>query len=188
MSDENERLEASPVAAAGYHPALAAIHWVMAVAIIAMLAMGFLALANTPNSDPAKIQILRLHMAGGMFVFALLVVRALVRWRTTLPPHASSGYRLLDGAATWVHRGFYLVILLVVASGFVTARLSGLPEIVFGGSGEPLPPSFEAYPSFTAHAVLTTLLAATVAVHTIAALYHQFVVKDHIFRRLAFRR
>jgi cytochrome b561 len=47
-----------------YHPLLVTLHWVLAVLIIAALAVGFFRLAATPNSDPQKIGVLRVHMAG----------------------------------------------------------------------------------------------------------------------------
>jgi cytochrome b561 len=57
---------------------------------------------------------------------------------------------------------------------------------VFQHSGDPLPLSFEAYPSFAAHGYLAALLAAFIALHVVAALFHQFVRKDHLFRRMLF--
>jgi cytochrome b561 len=42
------------------------------------------------------------------------------------------------------------------------------------------------FPSFRAHAVLATLLAILIAVHVAAALYHQFVLQDGLFRRMWF--
>jgi cytochrome b561 len=42
------------------------------------------------------------------------------------------------------------------------------------------------FPSFRAHAALATLLAILIVVHVAAALYHQFVLKDGLFRRMWF--
>jgi cytochrome b561 len=42
------------------------------------------------------------------------------------------------------------------------------------------------FPTFQAHAVLATLLAILIAGHIAAALYHQFVVEDGVFRRMWF--
>ena len=180
---------ADPIAARGapmrYHPALVVFHWLVAALIVALLAMGFLALARMPGTDPQKITILRAHMAGGMLVLALMVVRVGMRWRTARPAQARSGSALLDGGAVLMHWGFYVVVPLMAVSGFVTARLAGRPEIVFGGSGAPLPASFAGYPSFRAHALLAIVLAAMVAVHGIAALYHQFVRRDALLGRMA---
>jgi cytochrome b561 len=167
-----------------YHPLLVTLHWVLAVLIIAALAMGFFVLAAMPNVDPQKIGVLRVHMAGGMLILALMVIRFAVRMWTSRPTAATTGYALLDQIAPITHYGFYVLVLLMVGSGFTTAILAGLPAIVFGGSGAPLPPTFKIYPSFLAHGYIATILASFVVLHVLAALYHQFVMKDEPFRRM----
>ena len=62
--------------------------------------------------------------------------------------------------------------------------LAGLPAIVFGGSGDPLPPTFKIYPTRVAHGYVAALLAGFIVVHLLAALYHQLVRKDGLFRRM----
>jgi cytochrome b561 len=42
------------------------------------------------------------------------------------------------------------------------------------------------FPTFRAHAVLAALLTILIAAHIAAALYHQFVLKDGLFRRIWF--
>ena len=62
-----------------YHPLLVTLHWVVAVLIVAALAIGFLGLAPTLNSDPQKIGVLRVHMAGGMLILVLMGIRFIAR-------------------------------------------------------------------------------------------------------------
>jgi cytochrome b561 len=62
-----------------YHPLLVTLHWVLAVLIVAALAIGFLGLAPTPNSDPRKIAVLRVHLAGGMLILVLMGIRFIAR-------------------------------------------------------------------------------------------------------------
>jgi len=59
------------------------LHWVVAVLIVAALAIGFLGLAPTLNSDPRKIAVLRVHMAGGMLILVLMGIRFIVRMCTS---------------------------------------------------------------------------------------------------------
>lgn len=165
--------------ASRYHPLLVALHWLLAVLILAALAVGFFVLAAMPNAQPAKIAVLRWHMAGGMLILALMLVRFVVRLLTAKPAPAN---RL----ASIVHYGFYLLVVLMVGTGFATGLLAGLPEIVFAQSGAPLPESFAAYPTFQAHFWLATLLAALVVLHVVAALYHQLVRRDGLLRRMGF--
>lgn len=171
-----------------YHPVLFALHWVLALLIIGALAVGFFWLAATPDTDPQKIGILRVHMAGGMLIVALMAVRLIVRLRTERPPRATTGHPRLDRLAPVLHQGFYLLVFLMVGSGFATAIIAGLNEIVFGPPGLPLPPTLSIYPTFVAHGVLAVVLAGFIVLHVLAALYHHFVRKDGLFRRMLFGR
>jgi cytochrome b561 len=171
-----------------YHPLLVTLHWVLAALIIAQLILGFFGLAATPNSDPQKIATLQLHMAGGVLILALMVIRFIVRMRTSRPPAAATGHPSLDRFAPITHYGFYLVVLAMVATGFTTAIVSGLNLIVFGPSGVPLPPTLMIYPSFVAHVYIAALLVALITLHVLAAFYHQFVRGDGLFRRMLFGR
>jgi len=122
-----------------YHPLLVALHWLLAFLIIAALFAGFFLLARMPNSDPQKIRVLLVHMAAGMTILALMVVRFIVRMLTSRPAPATTGHPFLDRIAPVTHYGFYVLVLLMVGTGYATAILAGLNRIVFQGSGEPLP-------------------------------------------------
>ena len=113
-----------------------------------------------------------------------MVIRFIVRMLTARPEKATTGYLLLDRIAPISHYGFYVLVVLMVATGFATAILAGLPAIVFGGSGAPLPPSFMIFPPFVAHGWLAALLAGFIALHVLAAFYHQFVRRDRLFGRM----
>jgi cytochrome b561 len=169
-----------------YHPLLVSLHWLTAVLIIGALGLGFFVLAAMPNSDPQKIAILRLHMAGGMLILALMIIRFIVRLCSAQPAAATTGYLVLDRMAPLMHYGLYLLVLLMVGTGYATGILAGLPDIVFAGSGDPLPASFSIYPTFTAHGILAALLAGSIAMHVLAALYHQLARKDRLFGRMLF--
>ena len=110
-----------------YHPLLVTLHWALAVLIIAALVVGFFVLAATPNADPQKISVLRVHMAGGMLILALMVIRFIVRVSTSRPADATTGYPLLDRIAPITHYGFYVLVLLMVGSGYATGISCGSP-------------------------------------------------------------
>ena len=142
--------------ASRYQPVLVALHWLLALMIIGLLCLGFFVLADMQNTDPRKLDILVWHMSGGMLVLVL---------------------------ASMAHKSFYVIVFLMIATGWSTGWLiSG----VFQPDGEPLPDTFAVFPTFQAHAVLATLLTILIAAHVAAALYHQFVLKDGLFRRMWF--
>jgi cytochrome b561 len=171
--------------ASRYQPVLVALHWLVALMILGLLCLGFFVLSDMPNTDPKKLEILVWHMAGGMFVLLLMIVRFVIRVRSVRPAAAASGSPLLDRLASIAHASLYLIVFLMIASGWYTGWLiSG----VFQPGGGPLPNSFAVFPSFRVHALLATLLSVLIAAHVAAALYHQFVLKDGLFRRVWFGR
>ena len=92
----------------------------------------------------------------------------------------------MDKAGVWAHWAFYVVILLIVASGMGTAAFTGLIEIVFQGSGAPLPENFDDVPPLGAHEFGAAILFLLVIGHVVAALYHQYWLKDGLFSRMWF--
>jgi cytochrome b561 len=171
--------------ASRYQPVLVALHWLLALMILGLLCLGFFVLADMPNTDPKKLDILVWHMAGGMFVLALMILRLIIRRWSARPATSTTGSPRLDRLASIAHQSFYVIVFLMIASGWSTGWLiSG----AFQPNGEPLPDSFAVLPTFQAHAVLATLLATLIAAHIAAALYHQFVLKDGLLRRMWFGR
>ena len=169
--------------ASRYQPVLVALHWLLALMIIGLLCLGFFVLANMPNTDPNKLDILVWHMAGGMVVLVLMILRFIIRIWSARPATATTGSPLLDRLASIAHHSLYMIVFLMIASGWSTGWLI---RSVFQRNGEPLPNTFAVFPTFQAHAVLATLLAILIAAHSAAALYHQFVLKDGLFRRVWF--
>jgi cytochrome b561 len=170
-----------------YHPLLVALHWVLAVLIIAALALGALVMVRIPNSDPMKLEALRSHMGGGMLILLLMLVRLVVRMRTQHPATASTGNPTLDWLAWASHRLFYVAVLGMAGSGLFMALQTGLPNILFG-SGGALPADFWVFPVRTVHYLFSRLLMSLIALHVAGALYHTLVLKDGLLRRMFFGR
>lgn len=171
-----------------YHPALVSLHWLLAFMIVFFLATGMFSMKEIPNSSPDKNFALRVHMIAGGLILLLMLVRFVVRFRTPRPEPATTGNAFLDKIAVVTHYGLYLLVILMAGSGVATSVQAGLPAIVFGGSGAPLPESFALYPPRAAHGVIAKLLLALAALHILAALYHQFVRRDGLLARMWFRR
>lgn len=172
---------------ARYHPALVALHWPAAALILFSLAMGTLSLEKIPNSSPDKLFALRGHMVAGFAIFVLMLARLAVRLSTPRPPAVSTGHAFIDRLAPVAHHGLYGLVLLMAASGLALAVQAGLPAILFGAGGT-LPESFSAFAPRAFHALLAKLLLALIGLHVLAALYHQFIRRDGLLRRMAFGR
>jgi cytochrome b561 len=167
-----------------YHPALVLLHWLLAWFIIASLLFGFFVLRTLPNTDARKIDMLEWHMGLGMAILAAMLVRLVVRWRTARPAPAGLGTPASARAAGLAHGAFYVLVAGMVASGFATGLVAHLNDIVFARNGAPLPPTFDAYPTFHLHGWLAALLAALIALHVLGALWHGLVRRDGVMRRM----
>ncbi|PIE07339.1 MAG: cytochrome B [Rhodobacterales bacterium] len=167
-----------------WHHAIVALHWLLALMIMAALAAGKLILAATPNSDPHKLDSLQAHMTLGLAIGALMLLRLVVRLFTENPAHAATGSRLLDLAGSAAHWGLYLLVFAMVASGVGISLGSGLPEILAGNGT--LPADFAAYPPRAVHGIAATLLGLLILAHVAGAGYHTVVLKDGLMRRMWF--
>ena len=169
-----------------YHPLLVALHWIMAVMVVVSLFFGKVLLSTMSNADPQKLQGLAGHMTVGLALGALLLLRLAVRFASANPPHAETGSPLLDKVGIATHWIMYLLIALMVLSGLGTALVGGLFPIVFGGNDEQLPANLSTLAPRLAHGLISNLLILFVLLHTCAALYHQFYLRDGLFRRMWF--
>lgn len=170
-----------------YHPALVAIHWLMAILIVMMLIFGNFVTGPLENTDPAKVEALVGHMAIGMSIGVFLILRLVVRVRTEKPPHASTGNAILDRVGVGTHHLMYLLVALMVLSGLGMALSAGLFGVVYGGQGAIPADLSTRFPART-HDLVSNLLLLLVVLHIAAALYHQFFLKDGLFRRMWFGR
>jgi cytochrome b561 len=166
-----------------YHPALVVLHWLLALAILGNLAAGKLILEGMANTDPAKPEILRLHMASGLAILVLMVVRLLVRWRTATPaaPHAGP----LKWLALANHWALYAFSVAMVVTGLGTAQLGGLFPILQGQLAT-LPASFDAIAPFAGHVLFSSVLLVLIALHIGAVGWHLWIKRDNVLPRMWF--
>lgn len=153
-----------------------AVHWLAAAAVIFLLLTGTFVLEALPN-DAQKIGNLRIHLLVGALAGLLVIVRIALRRRHPIAP-AQSGDRIVRLG----HLALNVAVLLMAFSGATLALQSGLLEAVFG-SGV-LPSDFKAYTPRTVHGLVAKLAMGLVALHVVAALYHQFVLRDGLLGRM----
>jgi len=113
----------------------------------------------------------------------LMIPRLVIRIFSARPAPAATGSPLLDRLAPLAHNAMHSIVFLMIATGWTTGWLI---SDVFQPNGGSLPGSFAVFPTFQAHAVLAALLVFLITGHIAAALYHQVVLKDGLFRRMWF--
>lgn len=169
-----------------YHPILVTLHWLLAALVIGGLIMGGNVLAKTPNTDPAKMLSLKMHMSIGMIILILMAIRLVMRFITEKPAHLDTGSAVLNLAGKGAHWALYVLVFGLGLSGLATANLAGLPDIVFFGADTPLPANFDDIAPRGAHGMISKLLVLVIIAHVAGFLYHQYIRKDALFGRMWF--
>ncbi len=160
-----------------------AFHWSMAVLIIVVGTLGLL-----HDSWPKATQSfwINLHALIGLLVFALLLAR--LGWRARhppppLPPETGALSRRLSRP---VHALLYILLFVIPVFGIVTfiwhGRVFdfGLFKIDFVVQKNPA----IFHPTEDIHGYLAYALFTLAGIHIAAALWHQFVRRDHLLRRM----
>lgn len=161
------------------------IHWLSAILILAVIGSGFRAAATV---DPAaKAALLRAHLPIAVAVLLLTAVRIVWWWWLDRKPDPTAGSpRWQQRAAEAVHVLFYVVVLGMIASGIGMMVLSSAAPIIFGQESATLP-DFWNLPPRLPHAIGGRALIVLLVLHTGAALYHHFGLRDGVLRRMWFR-
>lgn len=174
----------SKAPSARYHPLQVSFHWLVVVLLFAGFVLGKY-MSGLPN-DAAKIVPIGAHMILGFVTLFVIIARFIARLRLPKPASATTGNAFLDQVGKIVHYALYILVFLMAISGMVLSLQSGLTPIVFGGSGAPLPADFFAFTSRMLHGFIAPALLVLVVLHVGAALYHQFLLKDHLLARMRY--
>lgn len=162
------------------------LHWLSAILVMLLLFAGSQLLAPLDNSDPMKIGALQGHATLGVLAGVLTLIRIInIRMRGK-PEEISPEGSLMARASSVGHKLLYLLILAVAGSGMAMAAAVDLAAVIAGQAM--LPESFAHLGARTAHGILTKLLVLTILGHIVAALYHQFILKDGLMSRMRFKR
>jgi cytochrome b561 len=109
-------------------------------------------------------------------------------WRIIHPvPQTPEIAQWQQRLATLTHWLLYLLILVMTVLGWAAANFRGWPVKLFGQI--PLPALAAkgdswAHSAGDIHSLLVNVLLALVAVHVLAALFHHFIARDRVLKRM----
>ena len=168
-----------------YHPLQVTLHWLTVLLIIAAFVLGKVTSA-LPNDDTSKLTPMGMHMALGIVTLIVIFARISARSNYPQPAYAATGNAFLDDFGKLVHVSLYILAATMGLSGILFSMQAGLAPIVFFGSGDPLPASFQAFIMRGIHGVVAPTLLVLIIIHVGAAFYHQWFLKDKLFSRMWF--
>jgi cytochrome b561 len=171
-----------------------ALHWLIAFAIIGMIALGWY-MTSLPGGGERR-ELIQLHKSIGITILLLSISRVIWRLMNPPPPEpAMPGWQAALAKA--VHIGLYVLIILMPLSGWIMASAS--PQSVGTMLYKTLPwphvPGLAELPVATKkelhdplefiHSKLAWVAISLLVLHVAGALKHQFVDRDGLLARIA---
>lgn len=152
-----------------------ALHWLMAILIVMLLAVGFY-MTGLDKEDPSRGQIYGMHKAFG--VLALLLVMIRVIWLRISPaPALPAVFTAKEKRVVSSIKGIlYLLMFLMPISGYVMSTAGGRATSFFGLFDLPmLIGENKALAGFTkeAHEILAFVIIAFIVLHVAGAIKHR---------------
>ncbi|MFO1313703.1 MAG: cytochrome b [Burkholderiales bacterium] len=166
-----------------------ALHWLIALAVTAQFTWGWY-MQSIPKQPPGiRADAFNLHKSVGLTILALMIVRALWRWRHAPPPlPAMPAWQ--SALARSVHVALYACLFVMPIAGYLGSVWSGYPVKYFGitlpawgGKDETLKNAMSLL-----HFATSWCLLAAVLLHVAGALKHWLVDRDGLVSRMGIGR
>lgn len=168
----------------GYGLVSRLFHWLMAIAIFAMFALGVW-MVRLDYYSPYYNAAPDLHRSVGILLFLALVIRWI--WRLSNPKPRLDELSYFERKASYVvHWGFYVLLLALSVSGYFISTPDGRPINVFGWFSVPAIIEMRGLESRAGliHRILAYAVIALALVHSLAAMKHHFIDKSSILKRM----
>ena len=170
---------------ARYERITVVLHWIVALLIVVLIGTGW-HMVDIPRNTPERAYFFNLHKSLGIVAAAFIVVLILRRIRHTAPPLPSAMAKWETTAAILNHRLFYVLMVLMTLTGYLTssfsrfgAKLFGIALPHWGWEDAALRDNFSAV-----HRAAALIFAVLIAIHIAAALKHLLLDKDGVFQRM----
>ncbi|PAU88241.1 cytochrome B [Pseudomonas sp. WN033] len=162
------------------------LHWGVAVTVIGLAILG-LWMTDLSYYSPYYRSAPFWHKSTGIALAAVLVLRLLWRWINPKPAHLPNHARWEVRLASAVHGLLYMLLFLIVISGYLISTARGQGISVFGWFE--LPALVSGLPrqedrAGDLHFWSAMLLLGLVALHALGALKHHFIDRDDTLRRM----
>lgn len=158
-------------------------HWGMMALVIAMLALGLRVKYLEPGL--ANLWLYSLHKTLGFLVLGLVVLR--LGWHLTSPPPAPLGPPgPLHRVARGVHWALYALLIAIPLTGWAGSSATGIDVVIADRWTMPMLVEASEYAEklfFSAHGVLTKLLAGLILLHVAGAI-KRALAGDGTIRRM----
>jgi cytochrome b561 len=159
-----------------YSPFAVTLHWLTVILMFGAVMLVPEEEGGFRNASPIDI-----HMVFGALLAIVLIARLIVRFTSKRPAWASTGNTFLDFIGEATHYGLYFFAFVILAGGAAIAMQRNLIGYLLGagpaaGMGESFIGAFHVLGWFFA--------SLLILLHVGGALYHQFLLKDNLMKRM----
>jgi cytochrome b561 len=161
------------------------LHWLVAVCVLTTAPVAIA--MNRVGEGPAQDILYNLHKSLGVLLLILMVLRLINRLAVGALTAAPDIEPWQQAVSSVVHTSLYVLLLAMPIVGYIANSAYGAPTPFFGlfnlppivGTNEAL-----ATQLFTIHRWVGWLVIALVLMHVGAALYHHFIRRDSVLKRM----
>lgn len=161
-----------------------ALHWSMAVAILAML---FIGVGMVSTVAPKYLTLVSIHKPLGIAILVLALLRIAVRLRRGNPGLPADLPAPMKAAAHLSHYGLYALMIAMPLLGWGMLSAAAYPVKLAPGVWLPqiLPQNDGLHTAlWNAHRTLAFVFFAVILLHISAALFHLLVRRDGVFQSM----
>lgn len=161
------------------------LHWTVASLIVLQFPLGWI--GGDLENSPFKVNWMITHKSLGVTILLLMLARLLWRMAQATPHPPAGTPPWQERLAAGVHWSLYAVVLATTLAGWVIADTSRIPWKWWWYLPLPdfLPVVTDVHEAAEdIHEALGWVLFTVLAVHVAAALWHHFVRRDEVLRRM----
>jgi cytochrome b561 len=164
-----------------FTPLQRALHWIMAVCILAML---FIGVGMVSTVAPDYLTLVNIHKPLGILILILALIRLVVRWRYGAPPLPLDLPEPMKLAAYLSHYALYALMIAMPLIGWAMLSAADYPVTLWSGFSLPqiVPQSASLHTLlWNAHYYLAFCFFALILMHLAAGLFHGLIRRDGVF-------
>ena len=157
-------------------------HWLTAAGLLIQIPLGFYLVDL--DFDQFRIDIENYHILFGLIVFYVTLIRLIFKLLTPTPDFKGSTFLGQKILAKLNHFFLYFTLLTITTSGILKKLFNGESLIIFFKKIN-LTYNFELSEQFySIHVLANYVLIGLIALHILAVLFHKFLLRENILKRI----
>jgi len=157
-------------------------HWLTAAGLIVQIPLGFYLVVL--DFDQTRVDIENYHILFGLLIFYVTLVRLIFKLLTPAPDFKGNAFLGQKFIAKLNHLLLYLTLLTITSSGILKKLFNGESLIIFFKKIN-LTYNYELSEQFyLIHVFANYALIGLITLHILAVLFHKFLLKEDILKRI----